>query len=280
MKGFFIRFYKIFLLFIFAFSCWALVHCKGKWKTPLEFKDPDPVGLLFTEDFETGQFSSYWRFSGNAPQVDSSRARSGRFSMKTVLDRDTSTIAHRTEVAGPEAELHHEYWYGFSIFLPETYLQDKIWEVVAQWHGQPDFDIGEDWRLPVLSLRTERGIWRLFNTWDKKRNTFVDGIPVYGETEIIELGAYETGVWTDWVIHVRWSYSPFGFLRVWKNGELVVEKIGPNCYNDEKGPYFKMGLYKGWADPNVECDAVCRRVLYHDAFRMAGNAGSFEMVMP
>jgi hypothetical protein len=267
-------------LFILFISFLLLTRCKGKWKTPLDFQEPDSIGILFTEDFETGHFSSYWRVSGNSPQIDSTLARSGKFSMKTVLDRDTSAIAHRTELAGPEATMHYEYWYGFSIYLPESYLKDKIWEVVAQWHGQPDFDIGEDWRLPVLSLRTERGLWRMFNTWDKKRNTFVDGVPVYGKTEIIELGDYETGTWTDWVIHVRWSYTPFGFLRVWKNGELIIDKTGPNCYNDEKGPYFKMGLYKGWADPDVACDVVCRRVLYHDEFRMAGNAGSYERVMP
>ena len=57
----------------------------------------------------------------------------------------------------------------------------------------------------------------------------------------------ERGAWTDWVFHVKWSYGPDGVLEVWKNSQKIVTKSGPNTFNDARGPYMKMGIYKGCA---------------------------------
>lgn len=235
--------------------------------------------LLFIGDFEKGDLSG-WSVSGNAPQVTTEIVRSGKYAMKSVLDRWHSKVSYRTEVSGPGSEVGKEYWYGFSIYLPKDYKPDKIWEIVAQWHGVPDFNIGETWRNPVMALMTTGGVWSLSNIWDAKRNTFASGKKVYGGGHKYDLGPYQTGVWTDWVFHVKWSYRKDGLLEVWKNGKLVVQQHGPNCFNDAKGPYFKMGIYKGWRDPKRSCDAVTRRVLYHDEFRMGDAEARYEDVAP
>jgi len=60
----------------------------------------------------------------------------------------------------------------------------------------------------------------------------------------------------------------------------VIDQDGPNAFNDAHGPYFKMGLYKGWRDSDPPNDAVSRRVLYHDEFRMGGSEASYEDVAP
>ena len=62
----------------------------------------------------------------------------------------------------------------------------------------------------------------------------------------------EKGCWTDWVVHVKWSYQSDGILQIWKNGEKVVDQNGPNAFNDAHGPFFKMGLYKGWRNPPTQ----------------------------
>lgn len=68
--------------------------------------------------------------------------------MRTSLDRLSDEVSYRTEVSDharrPQVQIGGEYWYGFSIYLPEDYVADAIWEIVAQWHGRPDFDLGED----------------------------------------------------------------------------------------------------------------------------------------
>ncbi len=236
-------------------------------------------GLLFESDFETDDLEG-WKTSGNAPLVATDLARGGKQAMKTLLDRNRDEVSYRTEVSGPGAEVGQEYWYGFSILLPEDYRPDRIWEIVAQWHGVPDFDLGENWRNPVMALFTTNGHWSWVSRWDAKRNTFEGGKREYGGTQSYDLGPYQRGVWTDWVIHVKWSYGQDGVLEVWKDGRKVIEQDGPNAFNDERGPYFKMGLYKGWRDPDRPSDAVSRRLLYHDEFRMGGSEAGYDDVAP
>ena len=235
--------------------------------------------LMFIGDFETRDLTG-WKISGNAPKITAQPTRAGKHAMRTSLDRHKDKVAYRTEVSGPGSQVGKEYWYGFSIFLPTDYVPDNVWEIVAQWHGVPDFKIGEDWRNPVTALSTTDGKWGLVSRWDAKENTFQGGKRSYGGTHKYDLGPYRTGAWTDWVVHVKWSYGPDGFLDVWKNAEKVIEQKGPNAFNDKKGPYFKMGLYKGWKNPSRPSDAISQRVLYHDEFRMAGGGARYEHVAP
>jgi len=240
---------------------------------------PTKSALLFEGDFETGDLSG-WSISGNSPTASSEHTRAGRYAMKTTLDRYKDKVSYRTEVSGPSAKLGGEYWYGFSIYLPKSYVPDKIWEIVAQWHGVPDFDIEENWRNPVMALSTTAGRWSLRNRADAKPNTFAHGKKSYTATNNYDLGPYQTGKWTDWVIHVKWSYKDDGLLEVWKDGTKVITQTGPNAFNDKHGPYFKMGLYKGWKNPKTPCDAVSRRVLYHDEFRLASAPATYKDVAP
>ncbi len=83
----------------------------------------------------------------------------------------------------------------------------------------------------------------------------------YGGVREYDLGPYETGVWTDWVMHVKWSYDQDGIAEVWKDGRKVIDQSGPNAFNDARGPFFKMGLYKGWGDPRKELR--CRQKARH-----------------
>ena len=236
-------------------------------------------GVTFTSDFENARLKG-WRGSGNTPAVTRTRTRAGRYAMKSTLDRHRDRVSYRTEVSGPRAEVGKEYWYGFSILLPEEYVPDRVWEIVAQWHGVPDQDTGETWRNPVMALFTTGGRWSWVSRWDAKRNTFESGKRQYGGTKTYDLGPYERERWTDWVVHVKWSFKADGILQVWRNGRKVIDQTGPNAFNDAKGPYFKMGLYKGWRDAKKPGDAVSKRILYHDEFRMGGAEASYEDVAP
>jgi len=236
-------------------------------------------GLISFNDFEDGGMKG-WRAAGNSPGVTRDVARCGRYALKTTLDRSKDSCPYRTEVIGPQSDIGKEYWYGFSIFLPDDYVPDKIWEIVAQWNCIPDYDVGEKWRNPVLALSTTAGRWGWVTRWDAKRNTFESGKREYGGEREYDLGPYARNAWTDWVMHIKWSYKPDGILQIWKNGEQVIDQNGPNAFNDAQGPIFKMGMYKGWTKPETRSDAVSKRVLYHDEFRMAGAGAAYEDVAP
>jgi hypothetical protein len=72
--------------------------------------------------------------------------------------------------------------------------------------------------------------------------------------------AIPTGLWVDWVYHVKWSYENDGFLRAYKDGELVVDFSGPTAVETRKGPWFKFGMYRGAVDTGTQ-------VVWNDEYR-------------
>jgi hypothetical protein len=241
--------------------------------------------VLFVGDFEDGKLvkGQHWSIAGNAPEITSEEVRAGHYAMKTTLDRDNSEINYRTEIRPltPDPIKQKDYWYGFSIFLPKDFVADPVWQIVAQFHDNED-NAAEKGRNPMLFFEVQNGVWAITSVWDSKPTTIKDanGHWVYEGKNHYEIGAYDVGVWTDWVVHVKWSYLDDGVLEIWQNGKLVVSQLNnPNCYNDQRMPFFKMGLYTGWRYPTAG-GTVRKRVLYHDEFRMAGPGGSYADVAP
>ncbi len=157
-----------------------------------------------------------------------------------------------------------ERWYGFSIFVPSDWVSDsQIYEIVAQWHAWPDFDLGEDWRPPPLAVDIEGDNWRIANRWDPKPVTIGNNPAPEGGFAFLWKGPLDKGIWTDWVVHVRWSYGTDGVLELWKDGTRVVEKHGPNVYNDIKPLYLKIGVYN-WTWKTTAESPVTRRVVFVD----------------
>jgi len=237
--------------------------------------------VVFVGDFETGDLTGF-NTSGNSPTVTTKPVHTGKYAMKTFLDRDASKVPYRTEVVPKNQTVlvGDECWYGVSILLPSDYVPDSIWEIVVQWHGRPDFDLGEDWRNPVMALYTTSGKWGMVNRWDAKPNTFQSGTKQYDGTKHWDFGPYTKQKWTDWIFHAKWSFKSGGLLEVWKDGKQVVKRAGPNAFNDAKGPYLKLGLYKGWKDPTVK-GQVTKRTLFHDEVRIAkGPKATYNDVAP
>lgn len=255
---------------------------------------PDGVPVVFNSGFETGDLS-YWGVSGNAPVVQSTVVREGRYAIKSVIDRydTTQKVNYRTEVVPRGIDIsptttddvwtNVDMWYGFSVYLPTTHTADRGYEIVAQWHDVPDPN--EPSRNPIIAFWAHRNTWSISNLWDADAMTTYT-IKSTGGKEwsydgswSYDLGPIELGKWTDWVVHVRWSWTNSGVLQIWKNGVLMVDQQGkPNCFNDRVMPYFKMGMYKGWVD---DVGAATKREVFHDAFKMAVGPGvTYKDVAP
>ena len=233
--------------------------------------------LIYYNGFESGKLNI--RCSGNCPTVSSDYSRAGSFTMKSYLNVYTSSNPFRTE-AGEEgrvalqAKLGEERWYGFSVYLPAGYIPDGRQELVAQWHGGNPGP-GETIQNPIISLLTANGVWSVIN----KRDSVVNESGVEHQWHYVD--QYQTGVWADWVFHIKWSLQSDGLLEVWKDGVKVVTQYGPNTFKDSDKSYLKLGIYKsGWRGDPAIIDAVTKRTVYHDELRIAGPNGSLSAVSP
>jgi hypothetical protein len=166
-----------------------------------------------------------------------------------------------------------EAWYGYSFFVPHTYVSDTVREIVTQFHNiLPDTTKTGVSTVPV-SMRVQSDHIFIQIQWSND-----DGITHAG-TVIQDIGPVDKDVWTDWVWHIKWSYNGAGIVQLWKNGVKVLERIGPNCYNDGKNPYFKCGEYKHeWQ--HVFTPGITKRDIYFDNLRIADAAGNYNSVAP
>jgi hypothetical protein len=240
-----------------------------------------------------GWAAEYWpdvRHADGQPQVRVAQAangepvRAGAHSVRFELDKADrpKNNGSRAEI-GAEAPVEPrgvERWYGFSTYLPTSWTPDPAPEIIAQWHQSGgDCSAGCS---PPLSIITRNGRYLLSQNWQNTAG--VPGSWTFSETPI---GAYRTGGWTDWVVHVRWSTGSAGLLEVWKDGQPVQgfeHKIGRNDdFGDGlHGNYLVLGIYKWpWSQANPPVrSTVSNRVLYTDELRIADGNGSYAAVAP
>jgi len=76
----------------------------------------------------------------------------------------------------------------------------------------------------------------------------------------------------DWVFHIKVSYGSDGLLEVWRDGGRVVSHQGPNCYNDQGGPFLKVGLCKPYWKNRSVADPIEQRAINIDEFKVGDQA--------
>lgn len=248
----------------------------------ISFANVAKSAIIFVGNFESG-FSEWGKelCCTHSATIVTSPVRAGNQAIKFTLNKSDPDVASskRAELKRGTVPANSEEWYGFSLFLPLNYIADPSFEIVAQWHEYPDKNLGETWRTPPLSLMTYKGNFQLHRRWDPNPVTR-DKPGSGGGIESVPIGPYKTGVWTDFVFHIKWSYKSDGLLEVWQNGNLVVRKAGPNTYNDQRGPYFKMGVYKPeWKSAPSKSNNT-QRVIYFDEVRVGDASTSYQNVAP
>lgn len=234
--------------------------------------------MIHAGDMETGNFIQWNTKELPKPHsaaVVPSPIREGGAALMIDLRRGDAPGRERAEVmpdawdAFPnfvnEFHLGQEYWYTVSVCLSADWVIDNDREVVFQFHSRPDLNRGESWsRQPPLALYINGGEWQLVNRADARKIQRDGTMPQF--EQFWSLGPIVPGAWTDWSFQVKWSYGPDGILQVWRDGQPVVSHYGPNTFNDNQGPYLKMGIYKfTWKHRPTLTD---RRVIYFDSLRI------------
>ncbi len=155
-------------------------------------------------------------------------------------------------------------WYGFSTYVPTSWVDSEQIVIVAQWWSHNSAG-------PPLSFEIRGDEWLLAQRWQERPSGKVKE-PV---------SAVRKGEWTDWVIEAHWSDRDSGYLKVWRNGEVVYERRGPNIYRRTKSLRFKLGLYVWpWKDERPSPTRSSPRVIYHDEVRIGGEDASYDAVSP
>lgn len=244
----------------------------------------NPPPLPQTSEW-TRQFASVPQGQAERVQIvsnaDGDPPRAGQFCARFELNNTdrwppptpqnpNPTQAARSELAArPDEPVGAERWYGFSIYLPDSWGLDRSGEILTQWH-QADSGPGGS---PPLALLTKNGHWYV-----SQRKWGVN------DTCDSDIGSYVTGEWTDWVVHVKWSANDddsSAFLKIWKNGEEVFQVKGGKNSFAQVGNYMKIGIYKfDWWPLNKPSDTT-QRVMFHDEVRIADQkSGSYAAVAP
>ena len=283
------------------------------WENPADQNIPPnaPVANPPHTSAPPGWSSREYVFRGNVSQVnlvhDPNPVRAGRSAVRFELrkgDPEPPSRGARAELSAAEKSgnpvpyepIGADRWYGFSIYLPDTWAPDPNPEIVTQWHH--DYH-APDQGSPPLAIMTGKDpdnandaqIYWLVSMRDWRGSN----------TKSVKIApcAPDFNRWADWGVHVKWSavaHDPNAVAKVWKDGIEVFnwdntlpifQQTGEqNSYIDTAvtpnvayGNYIKIGIYKWcWRLP---APAICNatqlsdptaRIMYHDELRIADGA--------
>lgn len=234
------------------------------------------VTYLVNESFEaTNPFVPYSvEATTGGVTRSTTRATHGVASMRSVIneaDAGWNGGPKRAEVNSSidEFEFGVDYWVGFNTYL-ENWATDPAAESIWQWHNVPNFGAGETWG--TLKLQTPFSLQITNNVMEVVHSYMIPGQETNpnGQVQVVRtaIGAPANNAWTGWVIHCRFHHTD-GHIQVWKDDVLVYEKTGHTYYNDETGPYHKIGVYKwSWDIPEAG-STTTTRVAHYDNWRIA-----------
>jgi hypothetical protein len=200
---------------------------------------------------------------GHGPTLVTSPARDGSYAARFQLDVDDAMVSSgkRNEISQRDEQPPNvDRWYGFSVRLPGSWVYDDSAEIVSQWHQCDDASCGGG--SPPLALLTDEGRWK-----------------VDFRGQIVDLDAYSTDTWTDWVFHVNWRTDSAGVLEVWRDGTRVMNLTGATYSGGPRSPYFKFGIYK-WDWNDGQATQTRQRVMYYDALRLGDGSANLADVDP
>ncbi|MDO6440366.1 heparin lyase I family protein [Cyclobacterium sp. 1_MG-2023] len=228
----------------------------GDWNIVYEetFEDENPFYAYVTKQFSEDhsfKVSSSPAFKGD---------HVGRFELRKTDAKATRT-GKRAEIL-VETPTGAENWYSFAVYFPsDGFEKDNDDEVISQWHNAG---------TPTLSLRVVKDdlIFRVGH--DSKLKTSL--------WDHYDFGSVPKDEWIDFVFHIVHSDNNDGLVEVWRNDDKILTHSGPNKYEGERLPRWKVGIYKdAWDGKTTDTDT---RILYFDNIRIGNEKASYEEMDP
>ena len=171
-----------------------------------------------------------------------------------------------------------ERWYSLSIYVPEDWVWDDASLIVNQLHETPDRSCGESFRSPPFAISIVDQQWNVTSWWTDNACDNGGGHPDThrrNDLDYLTDQSIQRGQWTTFVMNMRWDYRKNsnggrGFMKIWKNGELLIDHTGPNFYNDNTAGRWMFGMYShkpaSQCPPQTTCwnEGIAQKMLYFD----------------
>jgi hypothetical protein len=135
-----------------------------------------------------------------------------------------------------------EIYYTWDFMIPSSYDESDDWQIIGQFHDQPDPALGQNWNnypknSPPLSFQYRNGNFIIsVITFPDEKPMHLLSIPI------------EKDQWHTIVSRIYWSNEDDGFMEFWLDGimldhEGITRYEAKNCYNNA-GNYLNIGLYR------------------------------------
>ena len=203
-------------------SPWVGQYTESQYEGEHHFKistDTPPKGGKYSGRFYIGAGGDYWL----SPNNGSETARS---------EIQLKSTAHEGE----------EIYYSWFFKIDESYTESDEWQVIGQFHDQPDPAIGETWsnypaNPPPLSYKYSNG-------------HFIIAVYSFEINSVMHIASVPItkGEWHQIKSRIFWSTDENGFMEFWLNGNQIevsgiTRYTAKNCFN-KAGNYLKIGLYR------------------------------------
>ncbi|WP_336515831.1 heparin lyase I family protein [Pollutibacter soli] len=212
--------------------------------------------------------------------ISDSFSRKGKYSYRFSISKDTSY--GKTGLTGTSrAELTWNLlsnnvktgirWMAASIMVP-TWFQDDVTPDGVLFSTIP---VPYDHPTPSF-MYIMKGRWFL-------EGSIVSDSGKVSRNFLYDLGPVDKGVWTDWVMNRNFTQADSGYIRLYKNGKLVLNHTGGNWV--EKGHYAEgyvtVGMHKWpWNDSLGEGRGPSlvnnSRTIYLDEIRFGNTSSKLE----
>jgi hypothetical protein len=240
----------------------------------------------FKEQFESGIKDEFWATEGLKSTTSENFSISGKKSYRSYLPLQKHSnprceIRFRGANGTPNWHPHFStYGIKFAIYIPKDFKPDVTSsEYLAQFHSVKDK--GDTYNNPPWALRVKGNTLTITNRWIEK--AIASNAHQHEKTWTI--GKVAPGKWHYFIVDIHWDYRSDGngFMKFYMSigspadqSDLKVNHKGPTGYNDKKGSYFKLGIYKwDWKDQLrvslSKSTGVEDREVYYDDFEIKKN---------
>ncbi len=159
-----------------------------------------------------------------------------------------------------------DIWIAYS-FRWNGALPTGSYNIMNQMNQGPDPVDVTPRRAAVFGINLQPGGMNVFYRGERA----YEGVTNPDPTTAINMSVPAVNTWTNMVFRLRLSrQTANGQLQVWRNGVQQVNLSGlVNAYNDDNGPYFKAGIYRGgttettimeFANPEIGLASLLDRV--------------------